>query len=226
MNFEKVVLIENQEQVLYSLYTEEDDIGIIVDLYIYNELYEPGYYTHAFQVLKDLEPDDNINIYINSPGGCLDTLLAFEQALNNTEANITCYVTGEAASAAGILAFLGDNLVLSDFATVMLHNVQTTTDGDSSDISKSILNTANIYKQLLERYCSIVLSDVDITDIIDNGKTFYFTSETLSPTNQPVVSKPVSEPPVEVPPADSSTEQPQVLVKANVKKAKNRVKKK
>lgn len=185
MNFEKVITIDGQEQVVYSVYTIEDELGVIVDMYLYNEILQPSYYTHFFQIIRDLQPNDNINIYINSPGGDFTTLLAFEQAISTSEAKVNCYVTGEAASAAGVLAFMGDNIILSDFATIMLHNIQTITDGDSSDITKSLVNTSSIYKMLLQKYCTLVLSDSDIDDIIENGKTFYFTSQNMSMSKQP-----------------------------------------
>lgn len=217
MNFEKVIMVDGQEQVLYSFYKIKDEIGVIVDLYIYNELFQPGYYTEIFQAIRDLGPDDNINVYINSPGGDMNTLLAFEYALNNSDAVINCYITGEASSAAGILAFLGDNLVLSDYATIMLHNTQISDGaGDTSEISKNLMNTSDVYKRLLERYCDVVLSPEDIKDIIENGKTFYFTSNNIT-SNTVEKTEVKEEEPEVVEEPKTSEDKPEVKVKTKSK---------
>lgn len=63
-----------------------------------------------------------VDVRINSPGGSVYAGMAIFNALRNSEADITLYVDGIAASMASIIALCGKPVYMSQYARLMLHN--------------------------------------------------------------------------------------------------------
>src|SRR5690606_31465616 len=65
---------------------------------------------------------DQINFHINSPGGEVFDVVAIYNTLVQHKASVTVYIDGLAASAASFIAQAGDEIIISPFATVMIHD--------------------------------------------------------------------------------------------------------
>lgn len=165
---EKVQFTENAPANLVTVYS----------LYIYNEIADAIEYAELFDTFRRADPGDIINIYINSPGGNLDTLVSFCSVLDETEAIVYCYVDGAAYSAAFILACAGDTSIFSDFSFCMAHNIQGSIFGaDYANIGKSVLSSKTIYESMLKRYCLKILTEQEIESIILHGSEVHLTGK-------------------------------------------------
>lgn len=152
-------------------------------LYIYCTLLDPIYYTRLFEIIRGLTDKEQLNVHINSPGGSLMTSFAFINVLNECKAKKYMYIDGYAESAAAILAFVGDNLVIGEHSNIMFHNIQTfftsANSHDNGHLKASIESILNIYKSMLLKYCGNILSKTDIKNIIEHGAEIYFTGSEL-----------------------------------------------
>ena len=149
-------------------------------VYIYDVIKEPYYYNDVLEIFRNTVPGDIIHIYINSQGGDLDTLVSFSSAIDDTEALVICHVDGNAYSAAFILAFMGDDTEISQFASLMAHNSSVGCYlANSANLDKHLKNSKTIYRGMLERYCYMVLTPDEISGIVDRGEEFYFSAETI-----------------------------------------------
>lgn len=99
-----------------------------MDLYIYSFIGSSwfGDGVTAKQVknaLRDAGDDvEQINVYINSPGGDVFEGVTIYNLLARHKANVTVYIDGLAASAASVVAMAGDEIRIAENAMVMVHN--------------------------------------------------------------------------------------------------------
>lgn len=83
------------------------------------------------QVLDLLQDGDEIEVYINSPGGVIDVGSEIYTLLRSFKDNVKIYITGEACSAASIVAMAG-YCEMSPTALMMVHCVSTYAGGNHS----------------------------------------------------------------------------------------------
>jgi ATP-dependent protease ClpP protease subunit len=184
---EKKVTLKGEEFTPWSMYVSEKTGSIKgypeyhyleFSLYVYDTIIDPIYYSEVFHILRLAKPGDIMNIYINSPGGDINTLCSFAAAIEETEAAIITHVDGSADSAAFVLAFMGDEIIFSEFSQLMSHNVSMSTSRmDMANIEKYAKITKETYRGMLEKYCYRVLTVDEITNICENGMEIHLTSK-------------------------------------------------
>jgi ATP-dependent Clp protease, protease subunit len=86
--------------------------------------------------LESEEPDKDIHLYINSPGGDITALFAIYDTLKFVKADVSTFCFGQAASAAAVLLAAGANgkRFALPHARIMLHQPWGGVEGQASDI--------------------------------------------------------------------------------------------
>ena len=109
-------------------------------------------------LLLDAEdPDKDIIIYINSPGGSVIDGLAIYDTMQHTKAPINTICIGEAASMASVLLLAGSpnkRYVLKN-ARVMIHQGSGGTRGQASDIeiyTKELLRLEHLINEIMQEH--------------------------------------------------------------------------
>lgn len=87
---------------------------------------------------------EEIEVYINSPGGVIDVGSEIYTALRSYQGNVKIYIVGQACSAASIIA-MARHCEMSPTALMMVHCVSTYAGGNHSDMEKmaEVLRTAD-----------------------------------------------------------------------------------
>lgn len=93
-----------------------------VDVYFDELIADLPYYRNLLQYMREMQPEDELRIWVDSPGGYLASALSIIDAMNSTEGQVTVIVTGQAASAASIIALNAPNLIIGDNAYMMCHS--------------------------------------------------------------------------------------------------------
>lgn len=89
-------------------------------------------------------------IIIDSPGGCVYSLLSMIDALNNSGLEIITVCTGKAFSAASVLLAAGNRRFIAPTATVMVHQVSSFSGWlKSSDLQVESAESSKLNKTLL-----------------------------------------------------------------------------
>lgn len=91
-----------------------------------------------------------IDVRINSNGGDVFSGIAIYNALRTSQADITIYVDGVAASIAGIIALCGKPLYMSPYAKLMLHSVSGGSYGTASALRRTAQMIENLQGDLAE----------------------------------------------------------------------------
>ncbi|WP_102342286.1 head maturation protease, ClpP-related [Galactobacillus timonensis] len=122
--------------------------GVIVsddDAWIYD--YMGMTQTHPSAVsdaIASADANEPLDVYINSPGGEINAGSEIYSALKRAGDRVHIHITGEAASAASVIAMAGW-CDMEPTARMMVHNVSTTASGDYRDMdaASEALKTAN-----------------------------------------------------------------------------------
>ena len=104
--------------------------------------------------LESEEPDKDIHLYINSPGGEITALFAIYDTLKFIKADVSTFCFGQAASAAAVLLAAGakGKRFALPHARVLLHQPWGGVEGQASDIelqAKEILRMRDLLNGML-----------------------------------------------------------------------------
>ena len=153
-----------------------------MSLYIHNEITEPSHYITLFQLLRRYLAfaETTLTINIDSCGGDLFTLVNLVSIIEESNAcsRIITNVYGQACSAAFVLACVGDEINIGDYAVLMAHNLYTTSSSrEMNSMNKSNIVVQNLYKKMLVKYGKKFLTDEEIANITENGAEIWLESD-------------------------------------------------
>ena len=107
--------------------------------------------------LESENPDKDINLYINSPGGSITALLAIYDTMQFVKPDITTICFGQAASAAAVLLAAGTKgkRLALPHARILLHQPYSEAFGQATDIelaANEILRMRTLLEEILARH--------------------------------------------------------------------------
>jgi ATP-dependent Clp protease, protease subunit len=105
--------------------------------------------------LESEDPDKDINLYINSPGGDITALFAMYDTMQYIKPDVSTIVMGQAASASAVLLLAGakGKRFALPHSRVLLHQPHGGAQGQAVDIEIQAKEITR-YRQLLERLIS------------------------------------------------------------------------
>jgi ATP-dependent Clp protease, protease subunit len=126
--------------------------------------------------LESEDPDKDIALYINSPGGSITSLFAIYDTMQYVKPDITTICMGQAASAAAVLLAAGTpgKRFALPHARVLLHQPSGGAEGQAADIevvAREILRMRDLLNELLAektgQTVEKIASDTDRDFILD-----------------------------------------------------------
>jgi ATP-dependent Clp protease, protease subunit len=107
--------------------------------------------------LESEDPDRDINIYINSPGGSFTALTAIYDTMNFIRPDVATYCMGQAASAAAVLLAAGTpgKRHALQHSRVLIHQPYSEGGGQGSDIeiqAREILRMRSLLEHMLAEH--------------------------------------------------------------------------
>ena len=128
--------------------------------------------------LESEEPEKDINLYINSPGGEMTTLFAIYDTMQYIKPDVSTIVMGQAASAAAVLALSGTKgkRYALPHARVLLHQPYGGAEGQAVDIeiqAKEIVRNQELMNEIIARHTGQPLEKVSK----DTDRDFILTAE-------------------------------------------------
>lgn len=115
--------------------------------------------------LESEDPDKDINIYINSPGGVVTAALAIYDTMNYIKSDVSTICVGQAASAAALLltsGSAGKRFALPN-ARVLIHQPHGGATGQAVDIdiqAREILRTRRVLDEILAKHTGQAIEKV------------------------------------------------------------------
>ncbi|HET9312024.1 MAG TPA: ATP-dependent Clp protease proteolytic subunit [Actinomycetota bacterium] len=128
--------------------------------------------------LESEDPDKDINLYINSPGGVITSLFAIYDTMQYIKPDVSTIVMGQAASAAAVLLLAGarGKRFALPHSRVLLHQPHGGAEGQAVDIeiqAKEIVRSRELLDHLIARHTGQDLEKVTK----DTDRDFILTAE-------------------------------------------------
>mgnify|MGYP006288172697 CR=1 FL=1 len=129
--------------------------------------------------LSNLKKDQDINLYINSPGGSVDDTLAVYDTMKYMPCDVSTYCIGRAMSGAALLLAAGTQKkrFILPHAKVMIHQPYGGVGGQTSDIqiqAEEILKT----KKTLNQLFADLTGQTEEQITLDSERDKYFDAQT------------------------------------------------
>lgn len=90
-------------------------------------------YEQVVTALDDLDRSKKLTVHLNSPGGDAFEGTAIYAALTSLQHGVDIIIEGIAASAGSLIAMAGKTVTMAAGSVLMIHDVSTFTDGNSTD---------------------------------------------------------------------------------------------
>lgn len=148
-------------------------------LYRYNLYDELEKFSDYEEFIKDLAmygENDNIALYINSPGGRVDIGVSLVSAIKNALPKVTAIVEGPSYSMASIIALACDNLIMLDNTFLMFHNYSSAVSGKGSEIKDSVHHNDAHFINVMASVCHPFLTQLEL-DRINKDQDIYIYSD-------------------------------------------------
>ena len=129
--------IVDDEQRGY-VYYEQPQVSKIHHFYITHAIKDPELYIDMVHTIKACTPNDTVYIYLNTPGGRLDTTLQIINALRISQAKIITVIEAEAHSAGTMLFLCADEFVVHENSIMMFHNFSGGAIGKGNELKLQI----------------------------------------------------------------------------------------
>ncbi len=96
--------------------------------------------------------DEDITVWINSPGGDVFAAAQIYNMLMEYPHNVTVKIDALAASAASVIAMAGTKVCMSPVGMLMIHNPATIAIGDVEEMQKAIEMLAEVKESIMNSY--------------------------------------------------------------------------
>jgi len=144
--------------------------------YISEGVGEPDKYVEMIHRIKTAGQGDVIYIYLNTPGGRVDTGIQMISAMNNSLAHIITVLEGEVCSLGTLIFLSGDEFVVNDHCMFMIHNYSGGAYGKGHEIAAQVAATSTEFSKMARRIYTPFLTDDEITRVIQ-GEDFWMGSD-------------------------------------------------
>lgn len=151
----------------------------LYEFYLSGLITGPEDYIEWFNTIRSASDQDVVKIYINSPGGDLNTAIQFMRVLSETQATVVCSVEGSCISAATMVFLCADVFEITPHSLFMFHNYSGGMFGKGGEIYDQAVFEREWSRQFLQHIYRDFLTDKEIESLLEN-KDLWLHSEEVS----------------------------------------------
>lgn len=172
---EDVVFPMMQEQcpVMHSILSTN-----VFDIILDGNIREPAYYRDAFQVFRQAQKGDRINLILNNSGGRLDSAVCFVNLMRETDAEVVAVLEGDTHSAASIIALNAHGIEVKPYASMMIHHASFGAGGTVQNVMDHVNFTSKQTERLIRETYQFFLSESELDEVIRN-REIWLTDEEI-----------------------------------------------
>ena len=147
--------------------------------YIYGDIEDDiERYSDLLNILKTGSELDTIFIYINSGGGCMRMAIQIVNAMFASDCKIITSLDGEAFSAATLIFLAGQEYIVNDNCSFMLHTYSGGMQGKGSEMITQIEYYEGYARKVFGKFYEKILTEEELEDVI-GGKDKWLDSDEL-----------------------------------------------
>ena len=150
----------------------------VFDIILDDNIREPAYYRDAFQVFRQAQRGDRINLILNNSGGRLDSAVCFVNLMKETDAEVVAVLEGETHSAASIIALNAHGVEVKPYASMMIHHASFGSGGTVQNVMDHVNFTSKQTERLIRETYQFFLSESELDEVIRN-REIWLTDEEI-----------------------------------------------
>lgn len=170
---------KKEKELPYATYEMTPNAGKIIHFYISEAITEPHKYIDMIHRIKTAGVGDVIYIYLNTPGGQLDTGAQILAAMNVSNAKIVTVLEGRVCSLGTIIFLSGHEFVVHPQSLFMLHNFSSGIGGKGHEIESQLSGTKEWFDAMVKEIYIPFLSEDEYNRLV-KGEDFWFTAPEVS----------------------------------------------
>lgn len=146
-------------------------------VYLTDFIQNPFTYNELAHTLREAYPSDEFIIYLNTPGGNIDSALMIIDAIKNTSAKVKAHLSGTVASAGTLITMVCHEIYIAPHTHFMIHNYSVQgVGGKGAEVRDYVkFNDTELNKTFKAIYGNF-LTDKEASEIIE-GKDLWLSSE-------------------------------------------------
>jgi ATP-dependent protease ClpP protease subunit len=145
---------------------------------ITGEIGPPDLYIEELSAIRNAGEGDSIEIFLNTPGGHVNTGAQFVSAIQNSKATVIAHLESECHSAGTYIALACDGLVVYDNAFMLIHNYSGGSYGKGDDSLEQVKSTRDWIRDMMRRTYVPFLSEKELDSVFDN-KDIYLRADDI-----------------------------------------------
>lgn len=154
-------------------------LASVHEFYLSGYIDEPQEYIDWFDTIRNATANDTIRIYINSPGGAVDTAIQFMRVLSETEATVVCSVEGSCMSAATMIFLCAQEFEITPHSLFMFHNYSGGIFGKGGEIFDQAVFEREWSSRFLSHIYKDFLTELEIKSLLDNKDMWLHSEDVL-----------------------------------------------
>lgn len=165
---------DSEKEMAFHFY-EAPLAGKAYHFYLSDPLGPPREYVEMIHRIKCASPHDVIYIYLNTPGGQINTGIQLISAMKMSQAHIVTVVEGEVCSLGTLIFLYGDEMVVHDHCLFMVHNHSGGAFGKGHEYLASANATVKWFEEFARDTYTGFMTESEIDRLLD-GADFWMTS--------------------------------------------------
>lgn len=141
---------------------------------------EPNKYRELISLLINAGENDKIHLFINSPGGHLDTAGAIISGILSSRAEVTAFLMGATHSAASLISMYCHAVHVYDTAYMMIHTASFGSSGNTPTVKAHTDFTIKQCEKLMLDAYEGFLTKAEMDKVL-NGLELWFNAEEIKP---------------------------------------------
>lgn len=138
-----------------------------IKIYLTNAIEEPLNYNEACYMLDTATKDTVVEIYLNTPGGVIDSAFMLADAIKRTKATVKAYLSGTVASAGTLVTMVCDQVEVSPHLSFMIHNYSGGMSGKGHEMKARQKFTDDHLNEAFKSFYSGFLTDEEMERVIE-----------------------------------------------------------
>ncbi|CAL9980504.1 ATP-dependent protease [Vibrio phage D260] len=167
-----------EDRVLITVDTNEGNTRY--NVYLDKAVDRPSEYRNLTEFLMQAKQGDKFRLYLNGPGGHMDSCVQLIHALANTLGTTEAHLLGEVNSAHSNIFMACDQHVVYPYSLMMVHTFSGGFGGKGHDSARASISynelTANLYGDLYEGF----LTDEELNNVLINNQDLYFHGQDIA----------------------------------------------
>lgn len=171
-----------EDEILHEKYLSfacSQQVSNTITVAIDEPIRDSNYYRYVAQAIEALTEDDFVRFEIASPGGLLSGLETLLSALVKTDAISIACINSNCHSAASILALNCDEILVTPYASMLVHYVTFGVSGPSNHVFKHSTHLQKISERLFRETYQGFLTDAEIASCINDDLQIWLDADQI-----------------------------------------------